>query len=95
MEPMRQPEEGMPRAVGAAALRLLDDVIDGAGDDLDEEARRQLAEIRCLSNVAQALENVLTQCEPSTRFETLRSFVLAELIAVHRDIRRKIHEPPF
>lgn len=95
MEPMRQPDGRMPRAVGAAALRLLDEVIDVAGDDLDEEARRQLSEIRCLSNVAQALENVLTQCESSTRFEALRSFALTELMAVHRDIRRKIHEPPF
>lgn len=54
-------------------------------------AEERLEELRLLSNVRQALQNLIVQCEPSEAFDNIRAFAEEAINAVEEKMKRRIH----
>ncbi len=55
-------------------------------------SEERLEEIRSLSNVIQAIENLITQCETSGRFAILKLQLVDILHDTQQELLEKIHE---
>ena len=55
------------------------------------DAEMKLAEIRNISNVRQALENLIVQCKASERFHDIETFAEEALALLEYEMQVKIH----
>ena len=62
-----------------------------AGDWDDDPKSERLAEIRAISNVIQALENLAIQAESVPAYKPVKDFADQALAAARQDLRRRIH----
>ena len=59
-----------------------------------DPCEKKLQELRQLSNVIQALENLVTQCGMGERFESLKAMAASELHAARKALVTEIHSSP-
>ena len=75
-----------------AADFILDQMgINVMGEEAPAQNSEQLKEIRRISNVIQALENLINQCEEGEAFAHIREYSLQALGYSHQQLRRQIH----
>ena len=61
-------------------------------DEMVDEDPAKLEELRRLSNVIQALENVVVQCSDYEGFAHVREFTIQSLYFYRQQMHRRIHQ---